>query len=437
MELPSDFASRNAYYDDWEVPLQRIYANQKQLFDDMGPFDVRLLRMDRQQDTILRPKALFELGELLQKTSGDGFRILSFCQEFSLSPLMCSKEAMLTVIKTWQISSMFVDVLLKFGDQPQVFQESSGFRQLCQSRDQSFELCYQFIQTGVMHKFSFESRSSQIVIIHPSDDAVAQSKLEAMAESSHRAQLTRHPLTVHLIIIWSYLANWQDHIESLASDLEQIRRRIDVADISEPDAIPAINPERLQTLRHIEDKIVCKACKCLRSNIVLVKTLMSINTAFATKIPSLGESSYSVHQELQIMEHRLESHINAAETLAQRVQATLGLLTNLLDIGNQANSREISTRILRLTQEGVDDNATVKVITVFTLIYLPASFVASFLGMNVFDFKSEDGSLRASPQFWIYVVTTVPLTMLTVGAWYLYKTRHNKLRKAKSFAESV
>lgn len=38
--------------------------------------------------------------------------------------------------------------------------------------------------------------------------------------------------------------------------------------------------------------------------------------------------------------------------------------------------REISTRILRLTQEGVDDNATVKVITVFTLIYLPASFVA-------------------------------------------------------------
>ncbi|OAG25013.1 hypothetical protein CC77DRAFT_297181 [Alternaria alternata] len=367
---------------------------------------------------------------------------------------MCSKEAMLTVIKKWQISSMLVDVLLKFGDQPQVFQESSGFRQLCQSRDQSFELCYQFMyverngrrpprdtwsfrQTGVMHKFSFESCSSQIVIIHPSDDAVAQSKLEAMAESSHRAQLTRHPLTVHLIIIWSYLANWQDHIESLASDLEQIRRRIDVADISEPDAIPAINPERLQTLRHIEDKIVCKACKCLRSNIVLVKTLMSINTAFATKIPSLGESSYSVHQELQIMEHRLESHINAAETLAQRVQATLGLLTNLLDIGNQANSREISTRILRLTQEGVDDNATVKVITVFTLIYLPASFVASFLGMNLFDFKSEDGSLRASPQFWIFIVTTVPLTMLTVGAWYLYKTRHNKLRKAKSIAESV
>jgi hypothetical protein len=57
--------------------------------------------------------------------------------------------------------------------------------------------------------------------------------------------------------------------------------------------------------------------------------------------------------------------------------------------------------------------------------------------MNLFDFNGEDGSLQASPQFWIFVVTAVPLTMLTVGAWYLYKTRHNKLRKAGSIAESV
>ncbi|KAI4641902.1 uncharacterized protein J4E78_010332 [Alternaria triticimaculans] len=63
--------------------------------------------------------------------------------------------------------------------------------------------------------------------------------------------------------------------------------------------------------------------------------------------------------------------------------------------------------------------------------------MASFLGMNLFDFKGEDGSLQASPQFWIFVITTVPLTMLTVGAWYLYKTRHNKIRKAKSIAEAV
>lgn len=51
-------------------------------------------------------------------------------------------------------------------------------------------------------------------------------------------------------------------------------------------------------------------------------------------------------------------------------------LTNLLDISSQADSRVISMRILNLTQDGADDNATVKVITVFTLVYLPASFMA-------------------------------------------------------------
>ena len=66
----------------------------------------------------------------------------SFCQEYSLAPLMCPKEAILTVLRSWQISSMFVDVLLKFGDQPQIFQESSGFRQSLQSVDQSFGMSF-------------------------------------------------------------------------------------------------------------------------------------------------------------------------------------------------------------------------------------------------------------------------------------------------------
>lgn len=132
----------------------------------------------------------------------------------------------------------------------------------------------------------------------------------------------------------------------------------------------------MQTLRRIEDKIVCKAIRCLRSTSILVQTLISINKGLSTSIPSLVEDSRVVDQELQLFEHQIEGYSNAAEILAQRVQATLGLLTNLLDIGNQTNSREISTRILGLTQEGVDDNATVKVITVFSLIYLPASFMA-------------------------------------------------------------
>lgn len=88
-----------------------------------------------------------------------------------------------------------------------------------------------------------------------------------------------------------------------------------------------IDPDRLQTLRHIEDKIVCKACRCLRSTIVLVQTLKVVNTNVASNNALLGIESQTVHRELQQFEYRLEGHINAAEILAQRVQATLGLVS--------------------------------------------------------------------------------------------------------------
>lgn len=101
---------------------------------------------------------------------------------------------------------------------------------------------------------------------------------------------------------------------------------MDVVDISDWDACNTIDPECLQDLRHIEDKIVCKASRCLRSTDTLVQTLMTINEGLALKIPALEESSYTVRQELKIIKYHLESHIDAAEILAQRVQATLGLV---------------------------------------------------------------------------------------------------------------
>lgn len=106
------------------------------------------------------------------------------------------------------------------------------------------------------------------------------------------------------------------------------RRHLDVVEPNAPRAIPVIQPSHLQKLRHLEDKVVCKTCRCLRSTVVLVQTLMIVNTAIANSSPQKS----SVQKELLQFEHRLEGHINAAEILAQRVQATLGLVSDFLTI---------------------------------------------------------------------------------------------------------
>lgn len=106
----------------------------------------------------------------------------------------------------------------------------------------------------------------------------------------------------------------------------------------------------------------------------------------------------------------------------------------------------INNKMLKLTNETFDDNATVRVVTVVTLIYLPASFVSvsmtaaswtarltrgqTVLGMNLFSFHDGDGNqnFTISKQFWIFVVLAVPLTLLTVGSWFIF-TRRRVLRR--------
>ena len=45
--------------------------------------------------------------------------------------------------------------------------------------------------------------------------------------------------------------------------------------------------------------------------------------------------------------------------------------------------------------------------------------------MNFFTFNSASSELKIARNFWIYVVFSVPLTLLTVAWWY-FKTQHRK-----------
>lgn len=70
---------------------------------------------------------------------------------------------------------------------------------------------------------------------------------------------------------------------------------------------------------------------------MLLKTIIQLNDSLAKSDPTLAAESVSVDQQLQLIDQRLEGHINSAETLALRIQATLGLvskmeLTHMIDL---------------------------------------------------------------------------------------------------------
>ena len=123
-------------------------------------------------------------------------------------------------------------------------------------------------------------------------------------------------------------------------------------------------------------------------------------------------------------------------------------LAYALDLQNQETAAKINDHISELTEETTDHSATVTWITLLTLFYLPGSFVSvsscisltdtradlgshkTLYGMNFFYFNPRTSKLVIAKDFWIFVVTWLPLALLTFlgyGALVLRHRPRNKL----------
>ncbi|KAI1176508.1 hypothetical protein F4777DRAFT_587921 [Nemania sp. FL0916] len=101
-----------------------------------------------------------------------------------------------------------------------------------------------------------------------------------------------------------------------------------------------------------------------------------------------------------------ESH---KESEAMRTIAELGRQDNQLMIQVAQDSRAVALAAAR-------DSAAMQVISAVTILFLPATFTATFFSMTFFDFSGTEGP-RVSPLTWIYVVVTIVLTIVIQLAW--------------------
>ena len=76
-----------------------------------------------------------------------------------------------------------------------------------------------------------------------------------------------------------------------------------------------------------------------------------------------------------------------------------------------------------------------KTIAVLTMFFLPATFISSLLGTNLFVLDTSGGNgktkLIVSELWWIYLVSAVPLTLFTLLVWWLYLQWLLKARKRR------
>ncbi|KAI0550436.1 hypothetical protein F4679DRAFT_542373 [Xylaria curta] len=79
------------------------------------------------------------------------------------------------------------------------------------------------------------------------------------------------------------------------------------------------------------------------------------------------------------------------------------------------------------------DSSQMKTIALVTMVFLPATFVASLFSMTFFDWNPPEGK-HISPEIWIYVIIAVGLTLLVVGLWFMIVRRTTQRKSVANVA---
>ncbi|KAL1979978.1 hypothetical protein VTN96DRAFT_4843 [Rasamsonia emersonii] len=389
-------------------------------------------------------------------------RIISIYSENSIRPLMITSELMCHILRRHKVHPDFLHVLLSFGEEPHVAEAGSSHSSAGSSSSQrkgapSSHISYQmnyveenfrdphnpwsFRHTGVYHQHQHDDHPLQFdlfVLLHPNQSSVLDAQVlewlgidpskTPLATSSSTSDMP-DPERLHLLVLSSFLDNWRWYLRYLG---ERFNDATDAAMTMQPDeADPNESFKRVTELRNVNDWAY-QAQACCSNNLDVVR--------------KLKESVDDETNELVSFETALAGYIESCEALLPRIRNTIDLVGYTLTLHNQLETAQVDKELRDLTeklrnvtnelkdlqQDSVDDSAAVKIITFVSAVYLPGSFVVSLYGMNFFVFDQDARQIVIAKDFWIFLATWLPLTVIT-GLIYVLIVLFDAWWKGKPF----
>lgn len=114
----------------------------------------------------------------------------------------------------------------------------------------------------------------------------------------------------------------------------------------------------------------------LRSIIQSIQLLEAYNGSLSVSGDISNECQSATKDFLKNYEITAEAYLQNATFLLYKVRGTAQLLPDTLNLRHQQSAQTVSENTFIFTRSTVQDSATIRVITLVTMLYLPASFVA-------------------------------------------------------------
>ncbi|KAG1736655.1 uncharacterized protein EDB91DRAFT_1142006 [Suillus paluster] len=201
------------------------------------------------------------------------------------------------------------------------------------------------------------------------------------------------PTFVFLAILWYALYAWDESFELLDNHVSDLESQV------------------------LKDHGLSRELHILQAHLLHYQALLhsfevSVTFIEKTQNPAMESSVFSDEQRVEsngLMKRECENLIGEIDRLEKRRMMMSSRLKNATDLAYASVNLQDSKQTRTLTETTVRDSAAMKQIAYLTMIFLPASFLASVFGMNVAEINPT--SLETIPH---YVETTISLTLLTV-----------------------
>lgn len=399
---------------------------------------------------------------------GLGFQAFFIRQHNSYSPLSVTHTQFESLLKLKHVSPRFKDYLIYMGERdremeiapPRLRCRPISLRDPSQRAD-TVECMYglryvelngrgdinqpttrwSLRQSAVRCSYCVEDKSTAWIFIAISRPA--EQRLDEYL-SERPEQSTRRQCEINLLLFDTAIGNWRPYLIDLATEIDQHAARLLGASPDNRGPIKMEDCGERQALLVLDQKLL-SASVAVKSTSESVRTLRDFQAIVQkmeegddiegkdNKTNMDGLSYFCFSEQLRDLDQISERIL----ALRSELQGITALVSSFLDLSNgyalqslakesgreNEEMRKLSERMHDLTKKSTEDAAAVKVLTILTLIYLPATVVSNFFSTSFVNSEPPSGSsahIVISHDWWIFLAASVPLTLATLYIWLVW-----------------
>jgi Mg2+ and Co2+ transporter CorA len=412
-------------------------------------------------------------------------RFVYFYGGDSRVPLKVTRESLTRVLTYHQVMPSYLDFMYVFGKQEKPRDLGySGFREQTLLSDpprgpavnvlgrsgrqyqMSYNLKAPFFKTSpdnlwtirqaaIHHQFDIVEGTSLWVITK--GDRELKNRIELMTGPDGRpedhafttaADCFKSSLAVHTLIAHWAGEDWRWRIQTLEDDIDRATFEAVDASRAQGKFCHFYTPDELTKLQGKSDKIT-EIVMVLEANVAVLTSIRKYyerlleNKDFTLNVDceeSVGV--FAAHIDEMICD--MEMQILRAKVLAQVTADRKTIILQHLSSQATVSMENLTKSMYKIGMLSQTEAAAMRIITVLTLLYLPATFVSTFFSTDVVQYQNqggggdgqkEDGTSFSPLAMMRWLEVTIPLTFVTVAIAYCWYRR--TLKRMADVAGSV